>query len=191
MFESRDKRTELFAMPLFLKEPPFPSVLLAPVEVGGSKVLADRGLTLTKDFDAFFRHTRATRREVQDLAPRTIGKSKVNVKVILRVGVKMLHGPRLDFHRERRRQESHEVYKVADLTNHSTMTLGRVINPVPIRQTSCTHPVKHGQRSNAVSKQLATLLSEAREAAIKAHGQDSPRTCISLGYLVHFGFIDS
>ena len=80
---------------------------------------------------------------------------------------------------------------MADLTNYSAMALGRVINPVPIRQTSCTHPVKHGQRSNAVFKQFGTVLGEGGEAAIKAHGQDSPRTRISLGYLVQFGFIDA
>ncbi len=178
-------------MSLFLKEAPFSSVLVAPVEVGGPEVLAYCGLSLPKNFDAFFRHTGATRREVEDLAPRTISKSNVNVNVVLRVGVKIVHGPRLDFYRERGRQKPHEVYKVADFTNYSAMTLGGVINPVPTRQTSYVHPVKHGQRPNAVLKQLGAIPGEGGEAAIKAHGQESPRTCISLGYLVQFGFIDA
>ena len=76
-------------MSLFLKEHPFPPVLVAPVEVGGPEVLAYCGLPLPKNFDAFFRHTGATRREVEDLAPRTISKSNVNVNVVLRLGVKI------------------------------------------------------------------------------------------------------
>src|SRR5438309_2187628 len=178
-------------MSLLLKEAPFSSVLVAPVEVGGPEVLAYCRLSLPKNFDAFFRHTGATGREVEDLAPRTISKSNVNVNVVLRVGVKIVHGPRLDFHRERGRQKPHEVYKVADLANHSAMTLGRVMNPVPARQPSCVHPVKHRQRPNAALKQISAIRGEGRVAAIKAHGQDSPRTCISLGYLIQFGFIDA
>src|SRR5207253_531510 len=112
MLHSRDKRTELFSMPLFMKETPFPPVLVAPV-------------------------------------------------------------------------------KVAGLAHHSAMTLGRVMNPVPARQPSCVHPVKHRQRPNAVLKQSSAIRGEGRVAAIKAHGQDSPRTCISLGYLIQFGFIDA
>ena len=60
MLHSRDKCTELFSMSLFLKEAPFSSVLVAPVEVGGPKVLAYCGLPLPKNFDAFFRYTGAT-----------------------------------------------------------------------------------------------------------------------------------
>ncbi len=89
MLDSRNKRTELFWMSLFLKEAPFSLVLVAPVEVGGPEVLAYCGLPLPKNFDAFFRHTAATRREVKDLAPRTISKPNVNVNVVLRVGVKI------------------------------------------------------------------------------------------------------
>ena len=191
MLHSRDKRTELFSMPLFMKETPFPPVQVAAVKVAGSEVLAYCGSPLTENFDAFFRHARASRTEVEDLAPRAIGESNVNVNVVFRVGVKMVHGPCLDFHRERGRQKPHEVYEVADLANHSAMTLGRVMNPVPARQPSCVHPVKHRQRPNAALKQISAIRGEGREAAIKAHGQDSPRTCISLGYLIQFGFIDA
>src|SRR5436853_7413310 len=101
-------------MSLFLEEAPFSPVLVAPVEVGGPEVLAYCGLPLTKNFDAFFRHTGATRREVEDLAPRTISKSNVNANVVLRVGVKIVHGPRLDFHWERGRQKPHKLTRGGD-----------------------------------------------------------------------------
>src|SRR5436853_7667924 len=87
MLHSRDKRTELFSMPLFMKETPFSPVLVAPVKVAGSEVLAYCGSPLAENFDAFCRHARASLREVEDLAPRGIADANANVNAVLRQGI--------------------------------------------------------------------------------------------------------
>src|SRR5207302_8893802 len=81
MLHSRDKRTEPFSMPLFMKETPFPPVLVAPVKVAGSEVLAYCGTALTENFEALFRRARPSRTGVAAVAAGPIGESDAKVNL--------------------------------------------------------------------------------------------------------------
>src|SRR5436305_6839702 len=74
-------------------------------------------------------------------------------------------------------KKCHQVYEVAYLTDDSSASLSRIVDPMRFSDRPGIHAVVHEQRFVSSAEELLQLYGKRRESTIKTHHQDRLRQC--------------